>query len=283
MSALFDDPMVQAGLAPFVVALAVAGLLSRLRLAGVAGLTGLALVAGLVTTLMLTTGIGFTPLSASRKVLLLVLLAPLAGLALDVAGVRHKAVGPALALAFGAAVAWVFQSLLAQAEPAQALLTGGGIGVFVALMVGLTLRLRSDGPASAAAALGLGLAVGVSALLSASIGTLMNGLALAAAGGALLLLQFLRAGALSTGWTGALTTGAAAALFAAGTFMLAELRAPALLLMLAVPLVLGALAGLPALGRRPPRLRTAVLGLAAGATALLPMAAAWWATGAAAT
>jgi hypothetical protein len=94
MPALFDDPMVQAGVAPFVVALLVAALLARVRLTG---LVGLALVAALVTTLMLTTGIGFTPLSASRKVLLLVLLAPLVGLVLDVAGVRHKALAPLLA------------------------------------------------------------------------------------------------------------------------------------------------------------------------------------------
>jgi hypothetical protein len=275
MPALFDDPMVQAGVAPFVVALLVAALLARVRLTG---LVGLALVAALVTTLMLTTGIGFTPLSASRKVLLLVLLAPLVGLVLDVAGVRHKALAPLLAVLLGTATAWVFQSLLAQADGVQAWMLGGGVGLFVALMVGLNLRLRHDGPAAAAATLGLGLAVGVSALLSASIGTLMNGMALAAAGGALLLLQFLRATPLATGWTGALTTGAAAALFAAGTFMLAELRWPTLVLLLAVP----AVAGLPLFGAQAPRLRTVLVGLLTGAVALLPIASAWYATGASA-
>jgi hypothetical protein len=273
MPDLLNDPMVQAGVAPFAVALAVAGLLAQVRLAGLAGL---ALVAGLVTTLMLTTGISFTPLSASRKVLLLVLLAPVVGLVLDSAGVRHKAAAPVLAVLLGVAVAWVFQSVLSQADVPQALLMGGGVGMFVALMVGLTLRLRDDGPAAAAATLGLGLAVGVSALLSASIGTLMNGMALAAGGGALLLLQFVRARPLAIGWTGTLTTGGAAGLFAAGTFMLAELRWPALALLLAVP----AAAGLPLFAQRAPRLRVALLGLLAGAAALLPIAASWWATGA---
>ena len=273
MPDLLNDPMVQAGVAPFAVALGVAALLARARLAGLAGL---ALVAGLVTTLMLTTGISFTPLSASRKVLLLVLLAPVVGLVLDSAGVRHKATVPVLAVMLGAAVAWVFQSVLSQAEMSQALMMGGAVALFVAAMVLLTLRLRDDGPAAAAATLGLGLAVGVSALLSASIGTLMNGMALAAGGGALLLLQFVRARPLAIGWTGTLTTGAAAGLFAAGTFMLAELRWPALALLLAVP----AVAGLPLFAQRAPRLRVAVLGLLAGAAALLPIAASWWATGA---
>jgi hypothetical protein len=105
---------------------------------------------------MLTTGIGFTPLSASRKVLLLVLLAPLLGLALDVAGLRTGRWRQGWRWWPALATAWVFQSLLAQAEGAQALVLGGGVGLFVALMVGLNLRLRHDGPAAASATLGLG-------------------------------------------------------------------------------------------------------------------------------
>lgn len=276
MTALFDDPMVQAGVAPFVVALAVAALLMTVRSQG---LPWLALVAALVTTLLLTTGIGFTPLSASRKVLLLVLLAPALGLVLDLAGVRARWLLPALSVALGLASAWVFQSVLSQAEGAQGWITGGGVALFVALMVGLVLRLRDDGVASAGATLGLGVAVGVSAILSASLGTLMNGISLAVAGGALLLLQFVRATPLAAGWTGSLTTGAAAALFAAGTFMLAEARAWTLALMLLVPLV----ASLPLFGSRPPRLRLALRGVLTAATALIPIATAYMATQAAAT
>jgi hypothetical protein len=275
MSALFEDPMVQAGLAPFLVALVLALLAVRVRLPG---LPGLALVAALITTLWLTTGIGFTPLSASRKVVLVVLLAPMIGLVLDLTGQRHRLWLPAVAVLLGGASLWVFQSLLVQLDGAAVWWQGGGVALFVALMTGLTLRLRDDGPAAAAAALGLGLAVGVGALLSASIGTLMNGMALAAGGGALLLVQFLLAARLATGWTAALTTAAGAALFAAGTVMLAEGRALTLALLLLVPLVVG----LPLFQQRAPRLRTALLGLSAGVAALLPMGAAWFATGASA-
>jgi hypothetical protein len=275
MSALFEDPMVQAGFAPFLVALVLALLVVRVRLPG---LPGLALVAALITTLWLTTGIGFTPLSASRKVVLVVLLAPMIGLVLDLTGQRHRLWLPAVAVLLGGASLWVFQSLLVQLDGAAGWWQGGGVALFVALMTGLTLRLRDDGPAAAAAALGLGLAVGVGALLSASIGTLMNGMALAAGGGALLLVQFLLAARLATGWTAALTTAAGAALFAAGTVMLAEGRALTLALLLLVPLVVG----LPLFQQRAPRLRTALLGLSAGVAALLPMGAAWFATGASA-
>lgn len=265
---LFDDPMVQAGVAPFVVALAVAGVLVKLR---AQALPWLALAAGLVTTLMLSTGISFTPLSASRKALLLVLLAPLLGLVLDLAGLRARALLPVLAVGCGLASAWVFQSVLAQAAGAQGWITGAGVALFVAGMVGLVLRLRDDGVATGGATLGLGLAVGVCAVLSASLGTLMNGISLAVAGGALLLLQLLRGTPVPAGWTGSLTTGAAAALFAAGTFMLAEARAWTLALMLLVPLV----AGLPLFGGRPPRVRLALRGALAAGSALVPIGTAY--------
>ena len=68
MSNLLDDPMVQAALAPLLLALLVGGVLQRTRLAW------LAVVAAIATEVALSTGIGFTPLTASRKVLLLSLI-----------------------------------------------------------------------------------------------------------------------------------------------------------------------------------------------------------------
>lgn len=273
MQALFEDPMVQAGVAPFAVALVVVALLARLR---PAGLAGLAVPAALLTTLALTTGIGFTPLSASKKVLLLVLAAPLLGLALDLLPRLPRAAAWLLALLAGAATAWIFQTLLAQAEGA-ALLPFAGVALFAAALVAAVLRLRDDGTATASATLGLGVAVGVSALLSASIGTLMNGIAVAMGGAALLAWSFLRGRALPGGWTTALTAALAAAYFASATFVLADLRWPVLLALLAVPLV----AGLPLAAGVPERWLIAIRGLAAVAAALLPIGAAWLATGAA--
>jgi hypothetical protein len=268
MQAFLDDPMVQAGFAPFLGALLVGGALSMSRVAW------LAIVAGVATTIALSAGIGFTPLSASRKVVLLVLLAPAVGLVLDLAGPRLRWLAPALAALVGAAALWVFQSVLAQREGADAWLLGGGVAVFVALLVGLTLRLRDDGVAAGAATLGLGLAVGVAAVLSASLGNMLNGIALAASAGALMLLQFAFGRPIAAGWTGTLTVGSAAALFAAATFVLAELPWTALVTLLAVPLVAQA----PLFVQRSPRQRLVLLGglcvLVASATIL----AAWLAT-----
>jgi hypothetical protein len=269
MSTLFDDPMFQAGIAPFVVAALVAALLGRTRV------SGLAIVAALVTTLLLTTGISFTPLSASRKALVLVLLAPAIALALDLLLAQAPRFLPwMLAAAVGLASAWVFQSVLAQREGAAAWALGGGVAVFVALLVGLTLRLREDNVAGSASALGLGLAVGISAVLSASIGNLMNGIALAAGAGALLLWQFIGGRATPAGWTLTLSAGTAAALFASVTFVLAELPWPALPLLLLVPVV----AALPLFADRPARARIALRAVSCVLAAAPTVLAAWLAT-----
>lgn len=266
MPTLFDDPMFQAGIAPFVVAALVAALLGRTRA------SGLGIVAALVTTLLLTTGISFTPLSASRKALLLVLLAPAVALAVDLLLAQAPRYLPWLvSAAVGLASVWVFQSVLAQREGAAAWALGAGVAVFVALLVGLTLRLRGDSVAGSAGALGLGLAVGVSALLSASIGNLMNGIALAAGAGALLLWQFITGRATPAGWTLTLSAGTAAALFAAVTFVLAELPWPALPLLLLVPVV----AALPLFDKRPARTRIALVAMSSVLAAAPAVLAAW--------
>jgi hypothetical protein len=270
---LLDDPMVQAGIAPLLAALAVGGALLATRW------SWLAIAAALATTFALSTGIGFTPLSASRKIMLLVLLAPLAGLALDAlerAGrlPRGRASTVGVAVLAGLAAAWVFQSVLAQREGLLAWALGAVVAAFVALLVGLSVRLRDDGAAAGSAALGLGLAVGVSAILSASLGNTMNGFGLAAGAGALLLLQFTRGRALVPGWTGTLTVGLAAALFAAATLVLAEARWYALALLLLVPMA----AALPIFGQHALRQRLLRLVPSCVVVAAAAILAAWLAT-----
>lgn len=270
MSSLFDDPMVQSGLAPFIAALVVAVLLQSLRGAW------LALPAALLTVLTLTTGIGFTPLSASRKVLLLALAAPLLGLLLDGLKPRLQALPALLGVVAAAGGLWVFQSVLAQKSGAEAWLLAGGVALAVGLLVAAFAVLRDDGPAVGAATLGLGVAVGVSAVLSASIGNLMNGIALAAGAGALLLLQFVRGTAVPAGWTGALAAAVPLALFGASIWVLAEARPYTVALLLVVPLVIAVVRRIDRAGR--PRL--VILTFAALAAALPAIASAWLATGA---
>ena len=230
MLALADHPAVQGGVAPLVVALVVAVALARTRFAW------LAIVAGYATMIAISTGFSFSPLTVARKTVLIGLAAPLVGIAIDLGMRPSRAMMTALAVAAGAASIWVFMSILAQRDTMQAIVGGGGIAVFVALLVASTLRLRDDGLRGGAAGLGLGLATGIAGVLSASIGYLVAGVAIAASAGALLLVQVLLSRRIAPGVIGMLPVGLLTALFAAGALMLAELPWYALPLLLLVPL-----------------------------------------------
>lgn len=266
MNELLQHPAVQAGAAPFVVALVTAVVLQRVRAAW------LAVVAGYLVAILLTTGVSFQPLTASRKVLLLVLLAPLAGLLFDRL-IRGKAAAILLPAVLAAVAApWALASVLAQKEGlSQLVVPGAGLAVFAAALVALTLRLRDDGIATAAAGIGLGAGVGVAALLSASTGYFTSGLAVAAGSGALMLLQFVAGRAFPAGSLGGLPIALGAALFASAALMLAQLPWYALPALLLVP-VAAALSRARSMTVRQRAVVLTVLCLAASAA---PMLAAW--------
>ena len=149
----------------------------------------------------------------------------------------------------------------------------GGIALFVAALVATMLHLRNDGLRCGAAGIGLGLATGIAGVLSASIGYLVAGVAIAAAAGALLLVQVVLSRGLAPGMTGALPLGFLPALFAAGALLLAQLPWYALPLLLLVPAVVM----LPVPERAPMIVRAAVLAGYALVAAAIPILAAWYA------
>src|SRR5260370_9077416 len=77
MQEMLANPAVQGGLAPFAAALIVAALLSPFRLGG------LAVVAAFATAVYFVAGFTFSPLTATRKIILLGFAAPVAALGLD--------------------------------------------------------------------------------------------------------------------------------------------------------------------------------------------------------
>jgi hypothetical protein len=264
---LLDHPAVQGGVAPLVVALIVAAVLARTRFAW------LAIAAAYAAMVALSMGFEFTPMTIARKTVLIGLLAPWAGVAADILPGRTRAAVPALIAASALVSVWVFITVLQQRSGAGAYLAGAGIAVFVAALVALVLRLSSDGPRSGAAGLGLGLAIGVAGVVSASIGALIAGASLAAASGAMLLVQVVLGRGIAPGFTGTLPLGLLSALIAAGTCLLAELPWYALPLLLTIPLA----ALLPAPRHRPLLVRAGVLAVYALAAACLPIGAAWYA------
>ncbi len=254
-------------MAPFIVALIVAALVGHTRYGW------LAIVAGYATMVTLTTGFSFSPLTASRKILLLCLLAPLVGMAADAFVSRARPVAYALTLVAGVAAAWVFLSVLAQREGGQAWLAALGVLLFAAAMVWAMLSLRDDGLRTAAAGLGLGIATGIAAVISASIGFLLAGMAVAASCGALLLVWAMTSRPVAAGVLGTLSIGVMIALFAEGALMLAQMPWYALAALLVVPLAVR----LPVREGASTFRRAFTVSLYALAAASLPIAAAWFA------
>jgi hypothetical protein len=274
LTGLFDNnPAAQAafhgGIAPFVVALVVALALARTRYAW------LAVVAGYVTQVALTTGFAFTPLTASRRILLLALAAPVLGIAAQMLPARGRAVAYGLAVLAGLATLWVFAGVLQQRSGAGAWLAAVGLVAFAALMVALVLSLKEDPLRAGAAGVGLGIATGIVALMSASVGFMTAGISIAAGSGALLLVNVFRKEPSAPGLIGTLAIGATIALFAEGALMLAQLPWYALAALLLIPLAVR----LPVSESRATIVRATVLVCYALAAAVVPVAAVWIAPG----
>jgi hypothetical protein len=271
MNELLQHPAVQAGIAPLVVALVVAAVLWRTRW------SWLGVVAAHATALGLTAGFTLVPLTAGRKVTLLLWAAAAVGALLDGSGRRWRALALVLGLVCGLASGWAFASLLGQLEWPDRILRGLGLFAFVGAHTALFVNLREDPAATGAAGVAGALALGVAGLLAASIGYFTAGIAVAAGAGALVLLQFVSNRPQPGGLTATLPLGFGLALFAAACTLLAQLPWFVLPLLALVPLALQR-APLPAATLRIRLIAAGAIALAAASVFVL---AAWFAVRAA--
>ena len=267
MLELLDHPLFQGGVAPLLVALVVAAALARTRFAW------LAITLAYATMIALDTGFSLFPPTVARKTMLIGLLSPLVGIVADTYPRWSRRIVATLAVTMGLLSIWVFLTVLQNGDGANAVVAGAGVAVFVAALIAAMLRLRNDGPRCGAAGLGLGLAVGIAGVLSASVGALIAGVAIAAACGAMLVVQTTLSRPLAAGFTGALPVGVLTALLAAGTQQLALLPWYALPLLLLIPFAVS----LPTPTRAPMIARAAVAAGYALAAAVIPIGAAWYA------
>ena len=266
MNALLEHPAVQGGVAPFVVGLIVALALGRTRYAW------LAIVAGYLMAVALSTGISFSPLTASRKILLLAIVVAVVGLVLDRMMPKTRTLNWILAAVAGVAAVWAFWSVLGQREGSAAWTATATVAIFAGVMTLALMSLRDDPLRVAAATLGLGIATGVASVLSASIGFLLAGMAVAAAAGALLLVAVFTSRPAEPGIMGTLMVGVLIALFAEGASLLAQMPWYASAALLLVPLAVR----LPVREEWSVFRRAFTLSLYALAAASIPIAAAWF-------
>ncbi len=270
MDELLSHPAVQGGIAPFIAALVVALLLGPLRLGG------LAVIAGFLVAMQLTSGLQFTPLTATRKLALAAMAAPLVGLLVDFAFRPTRAGTVLLALAAAAAAWWAFGPVIAQKPLAEAWLLGASALAAVILLVASGQHFLAADPVRAGAgALGLGVAGAVAAVFSATLSYGQYALAIGASAGAFLLPQMITGKKGFAGATFTLTAMLAGGLVASGTMVLAKLPWYALLVLALVPLG----ARLPVPARAPVWLQAVLLSVYCFAIGAAACALAWPAGG----
>jgi hypothetical protein len=209
MEELLQNPAIQAGIAPFVIALAVAAPLARSRF------LGLAQVAGFLVLAALAIGFSFESLTAVKKLVLLAVGSGVAAVVLEAVPGRRELRWGVLAL-LGVGCVWMLWRLLAQREGASGYVQGLLAAGYVIALVESTLRVSIDPVRGACAGLMLGLGTGVLGILGASAVLGSAAIAVGASCGAVLLVQMLRGQAAPVGSTvvlpAAVVTGLAAVL-----------------------------------------------------------------------
>lgn len=228
MQELLNQPAVQGGAAPFVTALIVAMLLRRPRL------SGLAAIAGFAVSVYLVSGFAFSPLTTSRKIVLLGLCSAPLAIALDYFQARW--LRPLLAAAAALAALWMSSHILRHQELALMLEWGAGCALYAGWLVFWFDGLRHEPLRAGSAGLALGLGSGLAALFGASALLGLYGISLGAAAGAGLLIQMLSNRQLPCGRSFTLPLSLIAALTGCLAVLSADLPWYALTALAAIPL-----------------------------------------------
>ena len=206
MDAWLQQPIVYAGLAPFLTAFIVALVLYPARI------DGLAAAAGFFATAYLVGELRFTG-STTGKLMLAAAAAPALGLLADFAFRSGRTTAYILGLVFGSVALWAFSAGLWQKPPQQMFVIGGGVILFVAWTAAWTATLHADSVRAGATGLGLGIGAGV-------LGASYLGTGLGAACGGFLLVQMLFNRRVDAGFVFCLAVGVQGALVAAAAVML---------------------------------------------------------------
>jgi hypothetical protein len=258
MNELLQNPAVQAGVVPFLMALAASAVLGSTRF------LGLGQVGGFLALVALAIGFSFEPMTAMRKLIVLGTASGLAVLLLEVPRQPRKeaAWGVLALLALG--TVWMLWRLLVQRELPLALLAGGLSVAFVVALAASMLHVSARSPIEGAAAgVMIGLGMGALAVLGASAVLALAAISVGAGAGAALLVQMLRGQSAPVGASIALPAATVAALAGVLATQTASLPWFALLPVLAAPWAVRLV---------PARLQAVWLrAFAAAALALVPM------------
>ena len=271
MDELLTNPVFQAAIAPFIVAFIAGLILNRFGWYW----AGLTIIIGFIVCAWLITDLKLFPLSSTRKIILLGMIAVMAGIALDVYSGARRYIPYVLSICGAAAALWVIWPVLMRKEGMEFWLLAAGAGIYAGWQMAIMERLRAQPTRAGSAALSLGIGTGVSAVMGASalLGQLASSIA-AASGAYLLLAVFF-----SKQSAGSLLTTPVAllcALLGIAGYVYATLPWYVLPLLAIIP----PLACIPLPEQKPVWIRIALLVLVTLPAAIGAIIVAWWIEGA---
>lgn len=184
MNELLQNPLFQSVILPFIVALIVAELFQRIKL------SGLAVIAAFCSAIYFTNDFVFWPLTATRKLIIVSLLAAAAGLWLGTLRKLSRPLEMLLAALFAVAVtAWVLWPALMQQPPEIRWQFAAGMIGYVAWVAVGNIGFQDDSVRASASAWGLALGAGMAAWMGSSDLLGKFGVAAAMASAAYLFIQ----------------------------------------------------------------------------------------------
>lgn len=265
-----SHPILQSGIAPFLVALIAAFLFDRLHL------SGMAILAGFCTTVYLIADFNFESLTITRKIILVGIVAGALAPVIAIVPSTWRMVRYFLGASAAAVTLWVFWSILIPKQLVESLALGIGLALFVTWQVRVTDSLSSQPVRAGAAGLGMGMGAGFCSLLGASALLGQLGLSMGAASAAYLFLQMVRNQPLSCGRTFTLPASLISALLVSAALVLAKLPWYCLPVMALIP----STAYLPIMQTRSYRIQIMVFSLMTMMVASVAVGLAWYAEGA---
>ncbi|WP_455209073.1 hypothetical protein [Kaarinaea lacus] len=188
MSDLLANPAIQSGIIPFAIALLAAWTLRRFGWVW----SGLGFAVAYYTSVYLAAGFQFLPLTSTRKILILGIIAIALGLTIDALKQKPHIISAVIFVIAAAAVSWMIWPVVNRTEGAAFWIMLVTSIAYASWLTAASESLRNKTDQGAMLALALGLGTGISAMLGASALLGQLGIAIGAIGGAYLLLQLLK-------------------------------------------------------------------------------------------
>lgn len=185
MNDLLNNPAIQSGIIPLLIALVCAAFLKRFK----GCWAGLSFAIAYYVSVYLTAGFQFLPFTSTRKILLLGIIAVVLGVLIDNTKFSRKHSRIALSAVAAAAGVWLIWPVMVRQEGLILILIMIAAMLYTGWLTVATNNLRNDSDRAAMIALSLGLGTGISAILGASALIGQLGIAIGAVAGAMLLLS----------------------------------------------------------------------------------------------